>query len=205
MPSAVTGYPVVLVNRGEGAVVVGGGEVAVRKVAGLLEANLEVTVISPRLCPVLEEVAAQGRIAVLRRAYRPDDLAGARLVFACADDPQVNQAVWREAQERGCLVNVADDPARCTFHVPAVVRRGAITIAISTGGASPALAAHLRRQIETAVGPEYGHLATLLAELRPWVQASIPQAARRKRLWPQLIDTLLPLLLQARETGTLSK
>lgn len=189
----MSGYPVILVDLQQGAVVVGGGEVAARKVEGLLEAGTAVRVISPHLCPALEALAAQGRITALRRPYQYGDLAGAALAFACTADPQTNEAVWQEAQERGCPVNVADDPARCTFYVPAVVRRGPVVIAIGTGGASPALAARLRQEIAACIGHEYGTLAQILAELRPLVQARLPQE-RRKAFWQELIEVLLPLL-----------
>jgi len=201
----MSNYPVVLTHLESGAVVIGGGEVAARKVEGLLMAGAGVTVISPQLAPALEALVAQGRITALRRAYQPGDLARARLVIAATDDPQVNQAVWQEARERDCLVNVVDDPAHCTFHVPAVVRRGMVTIAVGTGGASPALAKSLRRKIEADTGPEYEQLAALLSELRPQVQASIP-ADKRAALGRELMDALLPLVrdgkqAQARQTA----
>jgi len=106
--------------------------------------------------------------------------------------------VYDEARVRGILVNVADDPAHCTFHVPAVIRRGAIAIAISTGGASPALTKHLREEIEETVGAEYKRLAELFAELRPRVQARVPRE-RREALWHELIDAALPLLREGRD------
>lgn len=195
----MSNYPVVLTGL-DSAVVVGGGEVAARKVEGLLAAGVGVTVISPQLAPELQELAAQARIAVLPRVYQPGDLEGVRLVIAATGDPQVNQAVWQEAQARGCLVNVVDDPAHCTFHVPAVVRRDAVTISIGTGGASPALAKWLRRHISADIGPEYGQLAMLLAELRPRMQSSIP-AENRQALWCELINALLPPLREGHQDG----
>jgi siroheme synthase-like protein len=189
----MSNYFIVLTNLQDGVIVIGGGQVAARKVEGLLAAGARVTVISPQLAPLLQEMAAQGRILVLPRAYQPGDLGHARLVIAATDDKQVNQAVWQEAQERGCLINVVDDPARCTFHAPAVVRRGKVTIAIGTGGSSPALAQHLRRELEAAIGPEYELLADNLAEFRLRVQASLP-AEKREAFWRELIDALLPLL-----------
>lgn len=197
----MSNYPVVLANLESGVLVIGGGEVAARKVDGLLAAGAGVTVISPQFCPALEGLAAQERITVLRRAYQPGDLAGARLAIACTDDPQVNQAVYQEAQEHNILINSVDNPAHCTFYVPAVVRRGPVIIAIGTGGASPALAARLRKDIAAAVGPEYGRLAALLAEYRPWMQAHVPQAAWRKALCQELVDTLLPLLREGQEVA----
>jgi len=141
--------------------------VAARKVAGLLAAGARVTVISPELSTEVESRAAERQITVLRRAYEPGDLSGAFLVIAATDDPPANAAVWEEARQLGCLINAVDDPAHSNFILPAVVRRGEVNLAISTGGASPTLARRLREQLETQVGPEYGDLAGLMAELRP--------------------------------------
>lgn len=195
--STANAYPITLVEPGLHAIVIGGGAVAARKVRGLLEAGARVTVIAPQLEAALEELARTEGISVIRRAYQTGDLHDARLVIAATDDAQVNQAVYAEARARGILVNVVDDPAHCTFHVPALVRRGNITIAISTGGASPALAKHLRKRIETLIGDEYAHLAELLAQLRPRVQVQVARE-HRDALWHALIDTLLPLLREGR-------
>jgi precorrin-2 dehydrogenase/sirohydrochlorin ferrochelatase len=193
----MTHYPLTLVDPDTHAIVIGGGAVATRKVHGLLDAGARVTVIAPQLDAELEELARAERIAVIRRPYQEGDLHEARLVIAATDDAQVNQAVYTEARARGILVNVVDDPAHCTFHVPAIVRRGDIAIAISTGGASPALAKHLREQIEKLIGDEYAQLAALLAELRPHVQARVSRA-HREALWHALIDAVLPLLREGR-------
>jgi precorrin-2 dehydrogenase/sirohydrochlorin ferrochelatase len=174
-------YPIYLVGmERRRVVVVGGGSVAARKVEGLLEAGARVTVISPILTPELEALAEARRIAVIGRPYRQGDLAGAFLVIAATSDPDVNQAVWRESEQCGCLVNVVDDPAHCNFITPAIVRRGEVTLAISTGGASPALARRLREQLEAQVGPEYGELASLLAELRPELRARYREEKARQ-------------------------
>ena len=196
----MSNYPVTLVDLEQGAVVVGGGAVAARKVQGLLDAGAPVTIIAPQLTHELEELAHTQRITVIRRVYQNGDLRDARVVIAATDDPQVNQAVYDEARARGILVNVADDPAHCTFHVPAVIRRGAIAIAISTGGASPALAKRLREEIEKAAGAEYERLAELFAELRPRVQTRVPRE-RREALWHELIDVALPLLRAGNENA----
>lgn len=190
-------YPIVLVNL-ENCCVIGGGAIATRKIAGFLDAGARVvTVIAPELATPIETWVTQGKVEALRRAYAPGDLAHARLVIAATNDAHVNQAVWREAMERGILVNVVDDPPHCNFHVPAIVRRGEVAITISTGGASPALAKHLREKIEGVLGDEYAQLSALLAELRPRVQASVPQSQREK-LWRALIDAALPLLRENR-------
>lgn len=164
-------YPVGLIGlKHRHTIVVGGGGIATRKVNGLLEAEARVTVISPELTETLESLLQAGRITVLDRPYAEGDLRGAFLVIAATDDPAVNQAVWHEAEQHGCLVNVADDPPHCNFIMPAIVRRGNVSISISTGGASPALARRLREKLETIIGPEYGQLADLLAEIRPDLQ-----------------------------------
>jgi siroheme synthase-like protein len=191
-------YPITLVDLEHGAVVIGGGAVATRKVRGLLDAGARVTVIAPQFTRELTDLAHAPRVTLIHRAYQSGDLCDARLVIAATNDPQVNQAVYDEARARGILVNVADDPAHCTFHVPAIVRRGNLAIAISTGGASPALAKRLREEIENFLGAEYALLADLLAELRPHVQTHVPHK-HRETLWRELIDTALPLLRAGRE------
>jgi precorrin-2 dehydrogenase/sirohydrochlorin ferrochelatase len=183
-------YPIYLIGmERRRVVVVGGGSVAARKVEGLLEAGARVTVISPILTPELEVLAEARRIAVIGRPYRQGDLAGAFLVIAATNDADVNQAVWREAEQCGCLVNVVDDPAHCNFITPALVRRGEVTLAISTGGASPALARRLREQLEAQVGPEYGELASLLAELRPELRARYREERARQEAAFRLVDS----------------
>ena len=191
-------YPIVLVDL-DTVIVVGGGAVATRKVQGLLDAGAQtVTVIAPDLTPQLETWVAEQRVTALRRTYQPGDLARARLVIAATDDATVNTTVWREARDRGILVNTVDDSPHCTFHVPAIVRRGDLAIAISTGGASPALAKHLRRELERVIGREYEQLAALFAELRPRVNTQVPRA-KRAALWDALIETALPLLREGRD------
>jgi siroheme synthase-like protein len=186
----MTGYPLTLVGLDAArCVVVGGGTVAARKVAGLRQAGAKPIVISPMLCPELESQAAQGEIEVIRRPYRQGDLMGARLAIAATDDPAVNEIVFGEAQAVRCLVNVVDDPARCSFFVPAVVRRGALTIAVSTGGKSPALARRIRQQLESLFDPAYEMLLDLLSRLRPMVQATVSDPGRRAAFWGRLLDS----------------
>lgn len=186
-------YPIVLTGPIM-AVVIGGGQVAERKVQGLLQGEAEVTVISPCLTPTLARLAQDGRIRAALRSYLPGDLAGARLAIAATDDAAVNAAVAEEAHQRGCLVNIVDDPQRCTFHVPAVIRRGEITVGISTSGASPALARYLRRQLDSLIGPEYGQLAAMLAELRPQWRTRALAERQPCPAWDRLIDAALALL-----------
>lgn len=183
-------YPVCLTGmQARRAVVVGGGAVAARKVKDLLEAGGRVTVISPKLTPELQSLVDDEQVTLIRRPYRAGDLSDAFLVIAATGDSYVNQKVWHEAEQIGCLVNVVDDPAHCNFIMPAVVRHGDVTIAVSTGGASPALARRLRERLEQIIGPEYGQLASLLAELRPQVRSRYKDQAERRRAALRLVDS----------------
>jgi precorrin-2 dehydrogenase/sirohydrochlorin ferrochelatase len=155
-------------------------------------------VIARELCAELQDRAAAGEVEALRRDYAPGDLAGARLVIAATDDETVNGAVWQEAGEVGCLANVVDDPARCNFHVPATVRRGALTVAIATGGNAPALARRIRQDLEARFDAAYEPYLALLGELRPVVQARIP-AQERRAAWQALLDSDVLELLRAGE------
>lgn len=159
-------YPVFLEIENRRCVVVGGGEVAERKVASLLGCGAAVVVVSPQLCPGLGELEKKGLISVVPRDYRQGDLDGAFMAIAATDDPAVNRRVVSEAREKGMLINVVDSPQESSFIVPSVVRRGDLVVAISTGGRSPALAKKVRQEVEQTLGPEYGALLILLSEVR---------------------------------------
>lgn len=182
------GYPIVLTGLADGrCLVVGGGAVAARKAAALAEAGARPLVISPELGSEMEAMATAGLVEPLRRPYREGDLAGATLAIAATGDCEVNRAVSEEARRRAVPVNVVDDPELCTFIVPAVVRRGELTVAISTGGGSPALARRLREALEAVIDPGYGDLLAVFAELRPQIIASFA-AAEQAALWRRLLD-----------------
>ncbi len=170
-------------------VVIGGGSVAARKIQGLCAAGGQIKVISPKLTPELQSLADSGKIVFLPRSYQEGDLKGAFLVIAATDDEAVNQSVWREAQQRGCLINVVDDPGHSNFIMPAVVHRGDLSIAISTGGNSPALAHRLRERIENLIEPEYGLLTEILGELRPELIAGIPAGEARLQAVLKILDS----------------
>jgi siroheme synthase-like protein len=165
-------YPLLLELEGRPCVVVGGGPVGERKVEGLLAVGAVVTVVSPDLTPGLSALAETGRITRVPRAYREGDLEGAALVFTALGDPRATAAVADEARRRGIWLNAADDPAHCTFILPAVVRRGALTISVASGGATPALTRALREHLEGALGPEWAALAELAAEARRELRAT---------------------------------
>ena len=159
-------YPIFLNVAERRCVVIGGGAIAERKVEGLLAAGASVAVISAGLSEGLEERARGGEIAVARRRYRRGDLTGASLAFVAVDDARVSAAVAREGRRAGVWVNAADDPARCDFILPAVIRRGALVVAVSTGGASPALTRAIREELEVYFTADYAALAEIVAEVR---------------------------------------
>ncbi|MBB6284897.1 precorrin-2 dehydrogenase/sirohydrochlorin ferrochelatase family protein [Geobacillus subterraneus] len=179
------GYPVILQVRGRRAVVVGGGKVAARKIRGLLEAGADVVMIAPKAEPELQALAAAGTIGWCIKTFAPGDLDGAFLVIAATNDRGVNEAV-AQAAAPSQLVNVVDDPERCDFHVPAVVRRGPLTIAVSTEGASPAVARRIRRELEEQYGEEYGPYLEFLQRARDIVLREVDDAEGRKRLFRAL-------------------
>ncbi len=151
---------------GKKVVVVGGGRVAERKVLSLLPSGAKVTVISPELTECLEGLAGKAEIEHLKRPFSQGDLKGAWLVIAATDDSKVQEQVFLEAERRGCFCNVVDRPERCSFIVPSVVKRGALTIAISTGGQSPGLARALRIELEKEFPREWALYVELVGMLR---------------------------------------
>lgn len=159
-------YPVFLRVKGRRCLVVGGGEVAQRKVEALSEAGGRVKVIAPSLTPRLSEMARACTVEAVLRPYAPGDIKGAFLVIAATDDPDTNKLVTAEARRRRVLLNVVDQPQACSFIVPSVVRRGDLTLAISTGGASPALSRRVREELEGHLGPEYALLAKIAGRVR---------------------------------------
>lgn len=172
-------YPLCLVGlETQRVIIIGGGSVAARKAASLVEAGACPLVISPDLHSDLQNLLDHAEIHHLPRTYQPGDLAEAFLVISATDDAGVNHQVWQEARAAGCLINIVDDPPHCNFILPAVVRRGELTLSVSTGGGSPALARRLRERLETEFGLEYGELAAILDELRPDLIASYPPADR---------------------------
>ncbi len=159
-------YLVNLVLRDRPAVVVGAGRIAARKIGDLLEAGARVTVIAPRVAPEVEAFEAAGRIRLQRRGYGAGDLDGAAVVVAGTDDPAVNVRVSEDARRAGVPVNVVDEPALCTFTIPAVVRRGDLTLAVATEGRCPAFARAVREDLEARYGLEYAEALAVLASAR---------------------------------------
>lgn len=159
-------YPVFWDITGKKCVVIGGGDVAARKVARLLDCDAKVCVVSPVLVPELEVLKKDQRIEHIDDEYAGEYLYGASLVIGATDDEKVNAAISRDAKTKGIPVNIVDDPQKCDFILPSLVERGDLTIACSTGGNSPALARHLREELEETYGEEYATLLNILGQLR---------------------------------------
>jgi precorrin-2 dehydrogenase/sirohydrochlorin ferrochelatase len=193
--------PLVLDLDGVRCLVVGAGRIAERKIATLLRAGARVTVVAPRATRPVAALARRRRLVWRRRPFRPSDLRGARLAVAAAADEAVNREVARRASRGGAFCNVVDDPGRCTLMMPAVVSRGPLLIAVSTGGASPALARSLRSDLARRYGREYGAYLGLIGALRRRLQRGVGDAAERRRRYRRLLRApILPLLKRGRRS-----
>jgi precorrin-2 dehydrogenase / sirohydrochlorin ferrochelatase len=182
-------YIACLKLSGRRCVVVGGGAVGLEKVEGLLACDADVTLIAPEAGPELEALAAEGSIAWEPRRYAgPDDLEGVFMVIASTDDTDVNIAVYDDAERRAMLVNVVDVPPLCNFILPAIVRTGPLAIAISTAGASPALAKRMKREVSELFGEEYAELAVLLNDARGWAKGTLPTYQDRKAFFEGIVN-----------------
>src|SRR5262245_31334607 len=174
---------------GRRCVVVGGGEVGLEKVEGLLACDGDVTLIAPDAVEALREYSSEGSIRWERREYAGTaDLEGAFVVIAATDRTELNIAVSSDAERRAMLVNVVDVPPLCNFILPAIVRKGPLAIAISTAGASPALAKRIKREIAEEYGEPYARLAVLLNEARGWAKASLPTYRERKEFFEGIVN-----------------
>ncbi len=180
-------YPIFLDLRGRKCTVVGGGSVAERKVVALLEHDASVEVISPALSPGLRELAERGAIRVVQRQYRRGDLEGAFLAIAATDDPAINLAAAEEGREQRALINVVDDPDNSDFIVPSLVRRGDISVAISTAGRSPALARKLRTVLEADLPDEWASILAIVSDVR--VELAQRGVSIDGDTWQEYLDT----------------
>ncbi len=174
--------------KGRRCVVVGGGEVGLEKVEGLLACDGEVTLVSPEAHPVLVQLALEGSIRWERRGFQAGDLDGCLIAIAATADTDVNIRVFEEAEARAMLVNVVDVPPLCNFILPAIVRTGPLAVAISTAGASPALAKRMKREIAELFGEPYALLAILLNDARGWAKATLPTYQDRKEFFESIVN-----------------
>jgi siroheme synthase-like protein len=180
---------------GRPCLVVGGGPIAARKVSGLLGCGAVVTVIAPEVCDAMTQLTPLTPLTIARRTYAPGDAGGYRLVVTATGIPAVDGAVYADAEAAGVWVNSADDVAHCTFILPSVHRDGPVSVAVSTGGTSPALAAWLRARLAESGGPGLGELADLLGQARQRLHDAGRSTERVD--WAALLDGPLPALVRS--------
>jgi precorrin-2 dehydrogenase / sirohydrochlorin ferrochelatase len=174
--------------KGRRCLVVGGGDIGLEKVEGLLACGADVTLVAPDAHPALRELAQEGSIRWEAREYEPGDLEGCLIVIAATDDTDVNIRVFNDAERRAMLVNVVDVPPLCSFILPAIVRTGPLAVAISTAGASPALAKRMKREIAELFGEPYAELAVLLNDARGWAKGTLPTYQDRKEFFEGIVN-----------------
>jgi len=184
-------YPIFLSVEGARAVVVGGGPVAARKAASLVEAGAEVTVISPVIDPRIAALANESRVTHLARRYEKGDLSGATLVIAATDEPETNIAVADDAKAAGVPVNCVRPPGAGNFIVPSSIHRGGLTVAISTGGGCPALSKRLRKDLEAFLGREYAPFLEFLEYARDTLKKRLPDEDARMEVITRLVESNL--------------
>ncbi len=182
-------YIACLKLNGRRALVVGGGDIGLEKVEGLLLCDADVTLIAPDAVPALQEYAAEGSIEWQRREYGgSSDLDGVFMVIAATSDSEVNIGIYEDAEQRAMLVNVVDVPPLCNFILPAIVRSGPLAVAISTAGASPALAKRMKREIAETFGEPYARLAVMLNDARGWAKGTLPTYQDRKEFFEGIVN-----------------
>ncbi len=183
-------YPIFLNNlAGRRCIVIGCGHEGEHKVAGLLECDADVTLISEDATPTLQAWAADGTITWHARGYKAGDLKGAFLVIVAVTNPAATAPIWEEAQQEGVLINALDDVPHCTFVQGSVVRRGPLLIAISTSGCAPAFSVRVRQRLEAMFTTAHGTFVELLGRLRPSMASEYPNFDERKQRWYELVDS----------------
>jgi siroheme synthase-like protein len=201
-------YIACLKLKGRRCLVIGGGDIGLEKVEGLLACDADVTLIAPVAHPQLEELVAEGSIRWEQRPYAGAvDLEGAFMAIAATDDSEVNIGVYDDAEKRAMLVNVVDVPPLCNFILPAIVRSGPLAIAISTAGASPALAKRMKREVSELFGEEYARLAVILNGARGWAKGTLPTYQDRKEFFEGIVNgdpDPVELLRDGQETAVLA-
>jgi precorrin-2 dehydrogenase/sirohydrochlorin ferrochelatase len=173
---------------GRRCLVVGGGDVGLEKVEGLLACDADVTLVAPDAHPSLVELASEGSITWAPREYAAADLEGCLIAIAATNDTEVNIRVYDDAERKAMLVNVVDVPPLCNFILPAIVRTGPLAVAISTAGASPALAKRMKREISDLFGEPYATLAILLNDARGWAKGTLPTYQDRKEFFEGIVN-----------------
>src|SRR3954452_14137250 len=182
-------YIACLKLKGRRCVVVGGGEIGLEEFEGLLACEGDVTLIAPEANAELQQLASEGSISWEQREYAgAPDLEGVFIVIACTDSTDTNIAIYEDAEQRAMLVNIVDVPPLCNFILPAIVRTGPLAIAISTAGASPALAKRMKREVSELFGEEYASLAIMLNDVRGWAKGTLPTYQDRKAFFEGIVN-----------------
>ncbi len=181
-------YIACLKLTGRKCLVVGGGDIGLEKAEGLLACGGDVVLVAPEACEPLRAYAEEGSIDWIQRPYEAGDLEGKFMVIAATNDSEVNIGVYDDAENRAMLVNVVDVPPLCNFILPAIVRTGPLAIAISTAGASPALAKRMKREISELFGEPYARLAVILNDSRGWAKATLPTYGDRKEFFEGIVN-----------------
>ena len=193
-------YPIFADLNGRRCLVVGGGLVAQRKVTTLLRYGALVTVVSPNITRRIRSYARQRRLRYLARGFRVHDLRGVWLVIGATNDSELNQRIFRNATRAHIFTNIVDELLLCSFIAPSIVRRDPLTIAISTGGASPSMAKKLRRELERAIGADYSKMLRLLRSLRGIAKRRLPSYNERKRYFDRLVHGKVFQLVRSGKT-----
>jgi siroheme synthase-like protein len=180
-------YPIFLDIEGRSVVIIGGGEVCTRKAETMMNYGANVTVVSPEFTDEIEKWSADGRLHIRRKSYEEGDLDGANIVIASTDDQAINERIAADCRRRRIPVNVVDVTPLCEFIVPAIVEKGSVTIAVSTGGKSPALARTLKEDLHRLVGPEYAEVNDALGTLRDAAKRTLPTDTDRKRFFDGIL------------------
>ena len=199
-------YPLFLNLQGKRVVVVGGGQVAKRKVDTLLKAGAKICLISPEVCPQLKKIIESNSdsITISRRKYRPEDLNSGWLLFVATDNRELNHQIYKAAKKQGIWVNIADEPSECDFIVPSTIHRGDLTLAISAGGESPSLCKQLRLEFENILPRDMGLLVESLGEIKRWLQDQGIEPDKKRRFLKYLCQphNRVTLLAGIKESGT---
>lgn len=181
-------YPVFLNLKNKKCLVVGGGSVAERKVSALVHCGAEIMVVGPSLTPALQKMVDHGYISYRKGIYQANDLDGVYLVISATNDDQINSIIAGDCNRRNIMVNVVDDPNRCSFFVPSVIHRGALKIAISTGGKSPKLAKIIRENLERDFGPQFEEFVEFIGNMRERIISEVDDPRLRNQILKRLVD-----------------
>ena len=198
-------YPINLKVMDRKVLIVGGGEVALRKVENRLSYGARIQLVSPRVKPQIEKMARERKISLFQEKYSRAFLEDCCLVIGATDDRQVNERIAADAQKAGIPVNIVDSPSLCTFLVPAVLRRGSLTVSVSTGGKSPSLSGKIKRQLESSIGEEFSMFLDYLGVLRKEILEEINDPAVRRKIFLEISDPEMAKLVQGKDLSRLEE